>query len=138
MIADRKISHEFVEYIPKEKSEGVIYISITHGTAVHSCFCGCGLKVVTPLSPVGWQLIYDGETVSLYPSVGNWNFPCRSHYWVTRDRIVSAPNMRPHEIERNRGRDRAAREAHFRKESGISGPNDVIERFFRSLRDEQG
>ena len=61
-----KIKHEFVEFIPKEREEGVLYVSIPYATAVHNCFCGCGLKVVTPISPVGWQLTFDGETVTFY------------------------------------------------------------------------
>ncbi|MFC4855982.1 DUF6527 family protein [Actinophytocola glycyrrhizae] len=24
---------------------------------------------------------FNGETVSLSPSIGNWSFPCRSHYY---------------------------------------------------------
>jgi hypothetical protein len=42
--------------------------------------CGCGKKVVLPLHPTHGKLTYDGETVSLSPSVGNWSFPCESHY----------------------------------------------------------
>jgi hypothetical protein len=38
------IRHEFVEFIPKERQEGVLYVSIPYATAVHNCFCGCGLK----------------------------------------------------------------------------------------------
>ena len=53
-----------------------------YGTVSHRCCCGCGREVVTPLTPTDWKLIFDGETVSLYPSIGNWNFPCRSHYWI--------------------------------------------------------
>jgi hypothetical protein len=44
-----KIKHKFVEFIPKEREEGVLYVSIPYATAVHNCFCGCGLKVVTPI-----------------------------------------------------------------------------------------
>lgn len=68
------IKHEFVEFIPKERQEGVLYVSIPYGTAVHNCFCGWALKVVTPISPVGWQLTFDGETVTPFPSVGNGIF----------------------------------------------------------------
>lgn len=46
---------------------------------------------MTPLTPADWKLTFDGETVSLYPSIGNWNFPCRSHYWLTKNRIEWAP-----------------------------------------------
>lgn len=113
MKAPFKIRHEFVEFIPKELENGVLYVSIPYATAVHNCFCGCGSKVVTPISPVGWQLIFDGETVSLWPSVGSWNFPCRSHYIIRRDAAVWARNMSEEEIESGRCRDRAAREYHF-------------------------
>jgi hypothetical protein len=71
------------------------------------------LKVVTPISPVGWQLTFDGETVTLFPSVGSWNFPCRSHYFVRRDTVVSGENMSQYEIERGRARDQKARDEHF-------------------------
>lgn len=113
-----KIKHEFVEFIPKERKEGVIYVSIPYATAVHNCLCGCGLKVVTPISPVGWQLTYDGETISLRPSIGNWSFPCRSHYVIRRDTVLWAADMTQDEIEWGRRRDRAARNAHF----GVAAP----------------
>ena len=52
---------------------------------------GCGGRVVTPLSPDDWRLTYDGDTVSLWPSIGNWAFACQSHYWIRSDQIVWAP-----------------------------------------------
>ncbi len=81
------IVHEFVEFIPSELKEGTLYISIPYATAVHLCACGCGIKVVTPISPPEWLLRWDGDTVSLHPSIGNWQFPCRSHYWIMRNRV---------------------------------------------------
>ena len=110
---ESKITYEFVEIIPKIRQEGVLYISIPFATAVHDCFCGCGIKVVTPLSPVFWKLIFDGETVSLSPSVGNWDFPCRSHYFVRRNAVVWEDDMTQEEIEWGRNRDRHARELYF-------------------------
>lgn len=108
-----KIKHEFVEFIPKERAEGVLYISIPFATAVHNCFCGCGLKVVTPISPVGWKLIFDGETVTLSPSVGSWDLPCRSHYVIRYNTVVWGANMSREEIEWGRARDRKKRDEHF-------------------------
>jgi Family of unknown function (DUF6527) len=108
-----KIKHEFVEFIPKVRQEGVLYVSIPYATAVHNCFCGCGLKVVTPISPVGWKLTFDGQTVSLFPSIGSWSFPCRSHYFIRGDKAVLAGDMCAEEIEWNRTRDRQARDQHF-------------------------
>jgi len=108
-----KIRHEFVEFIPKDREKDVLYVSIPYSTAVHDCFCGCGVKVVTPISPVGWKLTYDGETVSLSPSVGNWGFPCRSHYVVESDTVLWAGDLAQEDIEAGRLRDRAARERHY-------------------------
>jgi hypothetical protein len=108
-----KIKHEFVEFIPKVREEGVLYVSIPYATAVHNCFCGCGTKVVTPISPVGWELSFDGESVSLKPSVGNWSFPCRSHYVIKRDKAVWVGDLSDVEIARGRARDRSLREVHF-------------------------
>jgi hypothetical protein len=81
------LSHKFVEFIPDTLAPAVLYLSIEHGTAVHRCCCGCGREVVTPITPNDWKIIFDGETISLRPSIGNWNFPCRSHYWITQNRV---------------------------------------------------
>ena len=128
------IKHEFVEFIPKERQEGVLYVSIPYATAVHNCFCGCGLKVVTPISPVGWQLTFDGETVSLFPSVGSWNFPCRSHYFVRCNTVVWGENMSQYEIERGRVRDQKARDEHFGMQPPKTGKNKKKRRLWDRLR----
>jgi Family of unknown function (DUF6527) len=51
---------EFVRAIPKKLSEGTLYVSMEFATAAHSCACGCGREVVTPLSPTDWKITYDG------------------------------------------------------------------------------
>lgn len=76
----------FVEYVPPDPAPGVVYVSMSYATAVHLCACGCGSKVVTPLAASGWTMTFDG-TVTLRPSIGNGQFPCRSHYLITRDAI---------------------------------------------------
>lgn len=81
------LTHEFVEYVPAVLVEGVLYVSLRFATVVHLCPCGCGNKVVTPLSPADWHLLFDGEVVSLTPSIGNWSLPCKSHYWIRLDRV---------------------------------------------------
>jgi len=83
----------FSRLIPDALSAGVLYISMDYGTVIHLCACGCGEKVITPLSPTDWQLLYDGETVTLMPSIGNYNFPCRSHYWIKNSQVVWAPSF---------------------------------------------
>jgi hypothetical protein len=82
------MSLEFVEFMPDKIRKGVLYISMKYSTAIHTCACGCGEEVITPLDPARWQLFYDGKTVTLKPSIGNWNFQCRSHYFIINNRVV--------------------------------------------------
>lgn len=89
----KTFTHKFVEYIPDKLDANVVYVSIRFALASHLCACGCGEEVVTPLSPSNWQLIFNGETVSLYPSIGNWNFRCRSHYWLKENSAVLIPKL---------------------------------------------
>ncbi len=79
-----------VQYVPKEIEPGVLYVAEEFGAAVHLCACGCGLKVSTPLRPTKWSLEEEMDGPTLTPSVGNWQFPCRSHYWIRGGRIVWA------------------------------------------------
>jgi hypothetical protein len=44
------IRPEFVEFIPKELEDGVLYVSVPYGTTVHKCACGCGNKVTLPIN----------------------------------------------------------------------------------------
>ena len=81
------LTHEFIEYLPEELKERTLYVSLKFATVVHKCCCGCGREVVTPLSPPDWQLTFDGVSISLHPSIGSWNLPCQSHYWIHRNRV---------------------------------------------------
>jgi hypothetical protein len=80
----------FVDLAPEFLEEGNIYVSIKYKSAIHKCVCGCGNEVLTPFSPNDWQITYDGETISLYPSICNLNFECKSHYWITRNKVIQA------------------------------------------------
>ena len=84
------IRHEFVDLIPDFIDEGILYISTTCATATHRCGCGCGEIVVTPIRPSWWTLVWDGKTVTMNPSIGNWSLSCRSHYWIKENKIVWA------------------------------------------------
>jgi hypothetical protein len=113
MKRDFAIEHGFVDFIPRELKERTLYISIEFATATHKCFCGCGSEVVTPISPVDWQLTYDGETVSLSPSIGSWSLSCRSHYWIRRNVVQWAGEMSAEEIADVRRRDDRDRLRHY-------------------------
>jgi len=104
---------EFVDFIPESLEDGTLYISTAYATASHNCCCGCGTEVVTPLSPTGWTLSYDGASVSLDPSIGNWDYPCRSHYFIRRNAVRWASQLSREEIEAGRERDRRIRERYY-------------------------
>jgi hypothetical protein len=89
----KTLTPRFEEYIPADPEPGHLHISLRYATAVHLCACGCRRKVVTPLKPTGWRLIFDG-TVSLDPSIGNGQYPCRSHYYIRSNRVEWLPKVK--------------------------------------------
>lgn len=109
------LTHKFVEFIPRELEANTIYVSIPYATAIHSCCCGCGNRVVTPISPADWKLIFDGRSISLEPSIGNWSFPCRSHYWVRNNHVVWSDQWSDEEVDAVRKKDARATAAYFNK-----------------------
>lgn len=111
----KEITHKFVEFIPEQIEEGVLYISIQYCTAIHKCVCGCANEVVTPISPTDWQLTFDGKTISLNPSIGNWSFECKSHYFITKNKIRYAKRWKDWEIEDGRKEDIEKKKRYFKK-----------------------
>lgn len=134
-LKNQVISYKFVDYIPDLLERGIVYVSLQFNTIAHSCCCGCGEEVVTPISPVDWTLIFDGETISLYPSIGNWSFPCRSHYWIRNNRVIWASPFSQEEINNNRIQDNLSREAYYKnklshnikeKKAGVEIKNESL------------
>jgi len=111
----KTIQYKFVEFIPDVIVESVLYISIEYCTAIHKCVCGCGNEVVTPLSPTDWELRFDGKTVSLSPSIGNWSFECKSHYFITRNKIRFARCWEDWEVKEGRKEDTENKKSFFKK-----------------------
>lgn len=107
------LEHRFVEHIPERLEQGVLYICMEYATAVHSCCCGCNGEVVTPFTPTDWSMTFDGETVSLSPSIGNWNFACRSHYFIRRGRVVEAMSWTDEQVEDGRRQDRDVKASYY-------------------------
>lgn len=109
-----RVTHRFVEFVPAELEYGVLYISIEYATASHLCCCGCGMKVVTPLTPTDWKLVFNGEAVSLHPSIGNWGYKCRSHYWIRNGMVEWDFDWTGDEIAEGRKWDRQSKQHHYR------------------------
>ena len=113
MKRDIILRHEFVEFMPDAIEEGTLYVSMEYATVIHKCCCGCGNKVVTPLSPTDWKLIYDGRAITLDPSIGNWGFACRSHYWIKGDKVRWSTQWTRDEVEAGRRQDISAKERYL-------------------------
>jgi hypothetical protein len=68
---------------------------------------------VTPFSPTGWQVTFDGKTVSLLPSIGSWSLPCQSHYFITKNRVIWAPKWTKKQIARGRAQEAREKERYY-------------------------
>ena len=84
-------------------------------TAIHKCVCGCGNEVITPISPTDWRLLFYGDAVSLSPSIGNWYFNCKSHYWITKNKIIHARRWSDKEIKQGGREDTINKTKYFSK-----------------------
>jgi Family of unknown function (DUF6527) len=107
---------EFVEFIPRNLDPGVFYISRRFRTGSHLCCCGCSTKIVTPFRPTEYTLTETGKSITIRPSIGNWNFPCRSHYLITGSRVVWVGAMSQEEIDFGRKRDEQDKDRYFRRQ----------------------
>ena len=119
-----RLNHAFVETVPDHLDEGTLYIALGHATMLHLCACGCGSEVVLPLSPTDWRMMFDGETVSVSPSVGSWSLACRSHYVVDHGRVRWAGNWTNEEIAAGRRRDRRCKDTRAGAVDKITTPHN--------------
>ena len=83
-----KFKVEFVDKIPLNLKNGILYVCLNCNVIVHRCACWCGQKTVTPIDKkYGWVIKYDGQAITLRPSIGNFNIPCKSHYYITNNKV---------------------------------------------------
>lgn len=120
-----KVRLEKVHYMPKQLEPGILYVSYEFETAAHLCACGCGKKIRTPLGPTEWAIKEDVAGPSLWPSVGNWQRPCRSHYIIRKGEIEWAPSWSDTQVRIGRANEERRRQTHFaalqRKRKGPLG-----------------
>ena len=127
----RRLEHRFCTHISESLKPGVLYVSMEYATAAHSCCCGCGEEVVTPFTPTDWKMTFNGRAISLWPSVGNWTLPCRSHYVVREGVVIEAGTWTDEEIASERRRDRAAKARYY----GTAAKSDLDEEWSGDGRD---
>lgn len=80
----------YVEYLPavSDMAEQKIYISKRFETSGHRCLCGCGLLTILPFDEHGWDLTEKNDKITISPSVGNHQYPCKSHY-IIRNNVAN-------------------------------------------------
>lgn len=122
-----KIKLQRVHYMPKHLEPGILYVSEEYGAVAHLCPCGCGSRIRTPLGPTGWALDYTPAGPTLYPSVGNWQQACKSHYWIYEGEIIWADKWTPAQIAAGRRREEDRRRAYY-------GKVGIIQKIWRFLR----
>lgn len=108
-----KFRLERVHYMPKVLEPGVLYVSDEFETAAHLCACGCGSKIRTPLGPTEWSLEMTRRGPSLYPSIGNWQQACQSHYFIRNGEVHWAPKWSPEQIVEGRQLEAERRRAYY-------------------------
>ena len=96
----------FLDDMPETLDDGVLYVSPDCHVALHNCACGCGEEVSTPLVDTEYALTMHEGQASVWPSIGNHDFACASHYIIKRGNIVWAGRMSRHAIEAGRADDR--------------------------------
>lgn len=102
-----------VEFMPKVLEPGILYVSEKYRTAAHMCACGCGEKIRTPLGPTDWAVREGANGPSMWPSVGSWQRPCRSHYVIRNGGVNWAPQWSDAEVIAGREFEQEKREGHF-------------------------
>jgi uncharacterized protein DUF6527 len=110
---NNRLALQRVTYLPKELAPGVLYVSNEYSVAGHLCACGCGNKVITPLGPAEWSFTETKGQPSLWPSIGNWQLPCRSHYIISAGQIKWAGQWNDAQILAGRRAEELRRQAYY-------------------------
>jgi hypothetical protein len=127
------IKLELVQYVPKQLVPGILYVSETYSVAAHLCACGCGNKVVTPLGPAEWSFTEKMGQPSLWPSVGNWQLPCRSHYIIGNGNIHWAGAWSDAQIAAGRNAEEHRLQAYYAEKAQSEGFLNWLWRLLQKL-----
>lgn len=104
-----------VSTIPPELEPGILYVAEAFGAVAHLCACGCGTKVRTPLGPTDWHLEETRRGPTLWPSIGNWQEQCQSHYLIIDGEVRWAQQWTQEEILAGRAEEQARADAYYER-----------------------
>ena len=113
-----------VQYMPAVLEPRILYVAEEFDIAMHLCPCGCGSKVKTPMGPTEWSIEETPEGPTVFPSIGNWQQACKSHYFIRRGQVVWSLKWSPAQIEAGRRAEEARRAAYYTalyRKKGILG-----------------
>lgn len=116
-MTETRLALELVEEMPNEILSGILYVSDEYEIACHRCACGCGSLVYTPLGSTEWRLSNDNGKPSLKPSIGNWALPCRSHYWISKGRVIWGGAFTDEQVRLGREAEAERRNEYYWKKS---------------------
>ncbi|WEX08943.1 DUF6527 family protein [Chelativorans sp. AA-79] len=85
-----KYRYLWVERIPTQMQEGVVYHTEEFELAGLLCACGCGHRI-TLLVPDSHQVWNEGGYATIRPSVGVFDAPCKAHYVITAGNVQWLP-----------------------------------------------
>lgn len=119
-----RFRHEVVDSIPETLQANTLYVTTDGDVAGHLCACECGREVITPLSPTDWSITFDRRGASLSPSIGNWAFPCRSHYFIRNGAVVWARDMSDKAIAQGRRRDQERKLSYYDRLNELPVPQE--------------
>lgn len=104
---------EKVDLMPPVLEPGIVYFSDEFEIAIHLCACGCGEKIKTPIGPVEWNISDTSDGPTLYPSIGNWQQPCQSHYFIRNGRVIWMPKWTSEEVQQGRAHEANRRSSYY-------------------------
>jgi hypothetical protein len=110
-----KIELVQVHYMPMDLKPGCLYVSEVYNVAAHLCPCGCDTKVVTPIGPTEWTFTIDDGRSTFFPSLGNWQPPCRSHYWIIYGEIEWSYQWSENQIKAGRDAELNRRKEYYER-----------------------
>lgn len=122
-----------VYYMPQDLEPGILYFSAEFQVAGHLCPCGCGNKVITPIGLNGWSFTETKGAATLDPSLGNWELPCRSHYWIIKGQVVWANQWSDKQIKAGSKKEEKKRKAYYKQLERQRGKRKGLSGFFHWL-----
>lgn len=122
-----------VHYMPRELKPGILYVSEEFAIAGHMCPCGCGNKIITPLGATDWSLTIEDGKPTLFPSIGNWQIPCKSHYWIDEGTIKWSYQWSEKQILAGRKREEQRRKVYYNNLEREERKASAIMRFINWL-----